>query len=65
MKTNLYIQFSGKQVDEKELVRIAKEQWRDAGHKMKDILTLDIYVKPEEHKAYYAINECERGEIIL
>lgn len=56
MKTNLYVQFAGKECTQDFIVKEAKKHWREAGNKMKDIKTLDIYIKPEEHTAYYAIN---------
>ncbi len=57
MKTNLFVQFAGKECNDEELVKEIKNHWRKAGNKMKDIKTLDIYVKPEEHNAYYSIND--------
>lgn len=65
MKTNTYVQFNGKSVDTAELVASAKEAWKAAGKKVKDMKTLDIYVKPEEGKAYYAVNQEEGGSIEL
>lgn len=65
MKTNTYVQFNGKSIDTAALTTQAKDAWKQAGNKVKDIKTLDIYVKPEESKAYYAINETEGGAIEL
>lgn len=57
MKSSLYVEYMGKQLDEKALTAKAKEIWCEAGNKVKDISTLNLYVKPEESKVYYVINE--------
>ena len=62
MKSNLYIQFSGKEIKEEDIVAAAKEAWKEAGNKAKDLKTFDIYVKPEESAAYYVINEDFSGK---
>lgn len=65
MKTTLFVEYAGKQVDDKTLVAKAKELWVAEGNKIKDIKTLNIYVKPEENAAYYVINEGTSGKIEL
>ena len=39
-----------------KLVAAAKKAYVAAGHKEEEIETIDIYVKPEENAAYYAVN---------
>ena len=63
MKTNLYVQYQGQQICDSDLVDRIKADWRNAGRKIKDIDTLDLYVKPEERRVYYAINGEQTGEI--
>lgn len=66
MKTNLYVQHAGRQITEEEILQQIKEYWKQEGHKIKDIHTLDIYVKPEENSAYYTINDGEQsGRVAL
>ena len=36
-----------------------------AGHKAAGVKTLEIYIKPEEGKAYYVINDSENGSVEL
>lgn len=60
MKTNLYVQYQGRDVDEQDLISTAKEYWKEAGNKVGKIKNLNIYVKPEEYCAYYSINEGEQ-----
>lgn len=57
MKANLFVEFQGKQAFEKDIIAAIKKEWTAAGNKIKDIKTLDMYVKPEEHAVYYVINE--------
>ncbi|MCQ2492819.1 MAG: DUF6465 family protein [Lachnospiraceae bacterium] len=56
MKTNFFVEFQGKQTLEKDVIAAVKKEWTAEGNKVKDIDTLDIYVKPEEATAYYVIN---------
>ena len=63
MKTSFYVEFAGKQIEEKALVAKAKEICSAEGNKIKDIKTLNIYVKPEENAAYYVINDTVSGKI--
>ena len=65
LKTSLVLEYAGKSIDEKELYRKIKEQWIEDGKKLKDIVTLHLYVKPEESKAYYVINDSLKGNIII
>lgn len=62
----LYVQYGGKEVAYTDLVNRIKEMWKDQGKRETSLKTLNIYVKPEEYKAYYVINEekdCITGEI--
>jgi hypothetical protein len=56
MKSNVYVEFQGKQTLTTDVVAAVKKQWSAAGNKIKDIATLDLYVKPEENAVYYVIN---------
>lgn len=57
MKTNIYVEFYGEQVSKDELVKEAEKIWVEAGKKAADIKKINLYVKPEEDKAYYVIND--------
>lgn len=65
MKANLYVEFQGKKVETKEVLAAAKKVWVEAGNKVKDLETVDLYIKPEENAAYYVFNETESGKIEL
>ena len=60
VNTKVELQFAGKAVNQEQLVELAK-----AAYGKKDIKNLDIYVKPEEGKAYYVINNDITGSFDL
>lgn len=65
MKENYYIQVNENQSDISNLKVAAKSAWKDAGNKVKDIKTIDYYVKPNDNKCYYMINQDFSGDIDL
>ncbi|MGL5437317.1 MAG: DUF6465 family protein [Lachnospiraceae bacterium] len=54
-KTSVVVEFAGKQIDSKDVVAAAKKAFTKA-NKGVAIKTLEVYVKPEEHVAYYVVN---------
>lgn len=62
-KTNLFVEYCGKQVEDKAIVAAVKKQWTEAGNKVGDIKTMDLYVKPEEAAVYFVINQTENGKV--
>jgi hypothetical protein len=65
MKAKRIIQFSGKEVVFGELEQKVKEIWREGGNLQKDIKSMEIYVKIEESKCFYVINETVIGKFEL
>lgn len=64
-KPNIYIQYQQNEVEEQAIINKVKEAWKAAGNKVKDLEEMTIYIKPEEGKAYYIINQSVNGEIEL
>jgi hypothetical protein len=61
-KTNVELQFGDKQISYDSLVASAKSVWEnDMNRKLSEIKTLDLYVKPEESKAYFVVNGSDEG----
>jgi len=58
--TKIELQYGDKQITEDQLVSLAKKAYGK-----KDIKSLDIYVKPEESKAYYVVNGNVNGSFDL
>jgi hypothetical protein len=62
VKENITIQFAGKEYTTEQLVKIAKDVWKfDLKKDPADFKEVQLYVKPEEAKAYYVINGTETG----
>lgn len=62
----IFIQFAGKEILDKDLTDKVKEIWtKELGNKVKDMVDVKIYVKPEESAAYYVINGDVTGSIDL
>ena len=61
-KENISIQFAGREYTKEQLVKIAKDVWEfDLKKDSSDFKEVQLYVKPEEAKAYYVINGTETG----
>lgn len=63
--TKLFIQYEGNEYETSILIEQAKEAWVKAGYPISSINSLSLYIKPEDHAAYYVINEQETGKISL
>lgn len=63
IKTTLFVEYFGKQVEEKEMIAAVKKAWTSAGKKVGDIKTIELYVKPEDGAVYYVINKTESGKV--
>ena len=58
VKEAVYIQFAGAEYNLDEIRANVKKAWMDeTGKKESDIKDVQIYVKPEEHAAYYVVNQ--------
>lgn len=63
VKATVEIQFAGNTHTTEELVKSAKDIWEyDLHRDPADFKTVELYVKPEENKVYYVINDEERGD---
>lgn len=63
MKTNFFVEYNGKQTEDKAIVAAVKKAWTEAGNKLGDMKTLQVYIKPEDAAIYYVINETESGKL--
>ena len=60
VNAKIELQFGDKAINEEQLVSMAKNAYGK-----KDVKNLDIYVKPEENKAYYVVNNDVTGNFDL
>ena len=66
LKTEFFLQFSGKEYTEKEILKKVKDVWtKDWKNKVGDMKDVKIYLKPEESAAYYVVNGDTTGKIDL
>lgn len=56
-KTGIFLQIGGAEYNLSDLENKVKDQFVADGHRAGCIKDLNIYVKPEENKAYYVIND--------
>ena len=62
-KSSIYVQFSGKSYSQEELVKMAQDVWKyDLKQKVRELATIELYVKPEENKVYYVMNQEFTGD---
>lgn len=61
----VYVQFGGEEWKVTELSERAKAAYLAEGHRASGIKKMAVYVKPEEGKAYYVINDKESGSVDL
>lgn len=64
-KTEIIVQYQQNAANLGELEDKVKKQFVAEGHRAGCIKTLNIYVKPEEYKAYYVINDKFFGSVDL
>lgn len=58
LKSEIYVQFANKSYVQEDLIKIAKDVWKyDLKQKVGDLTQVELYVKPEEGKAYYVMNK--------
>ena len=66
VKTEMFLQFAGKEFTEKELFQKVKDVWtKELKNKVGDMKDVKIYLKPEESAAYYVVNGVESGKVVL
>ena len=62
VKTEVSVQFAGKEYTTERLVEIAKDVWQyDLGNAPEEFKSVELYVKPEESAVYYVINGTTSG----
>ena len=66
IKTEMYLQFSGKEYSQEEILQKVKDIWTyDLNNNVDDIKDVQLYLKPEESAAYYVVNGNTTGKVVL
>ena len=61
----VFLQFGGHELDMSELIDRAKSEYAEAKGGAEAASDVRLYVKPEDSKAYYVVNDTFAGEIEL
>jgi len=64
-KADVFIQYAGGEVAAKDVLARVKEAYVSDGHKLTDIKSVQVYIKPEENAAFYVINKKAAGQVVL
>ena len=65
-KAALHVQFAGKSYAEEDLIKMAKDVWKyDLKQKAGDLVSVELYVKPEENMVYYVMNQDFTGSFYI
>lgn len=64
-KDEVFVQFAGEEFVVEEVMEKAKAAYVAEGHRVSAIKSVRLYIKPEERKAYYVINDKAAGSIDL
>ena len=64
-KDEVYVQFAGEEYAVQDVMEKAKAAYVEEGHRASAIKSVRLYIKPEERRAYYVINEKSAGSIEL
>lgn len=60
----VYLQYLGKEINKDDLMKQVKEIWtKGLKKKVGDMKSVTLYLKPEENKTYYVINDEVTGSI--
>ena len=57
LKTDVFIEYQGRKILETDIINKVKAAFVKSGHRASSIKSMQIYIKPEESKAYYVIND--------
>ena len=57
------LEYRGMQVNVEALLADAKADWLARGNKEKDYVSCRLYLKPEDRRAYYVINDIDEGNV--
>lgn len=65
VKTNFYVQFQADEYLTDNVMEKIYADWTSQGNVRADVKSLNVYMKPEEKKAYYTINDGVNGVVEL
>lgn len=60
----VYFQYNNEEILSQDIVSRIQEEYKNEGHRVSSIKSLRVYIKPEERKAFYVINDKAEGKFI-
>ena len=66
VKPNVVLQYADKSINYDTLIQNAKNVWEfDMQRKVSEIKEINLYVKPDEGRVYFVVNNSETGDFAL
>ena len=65
VKTEVFLQFGDYEMRIDDIIDKAREDYLSRGGTLRSLKSLRVYVKPEDHAAYYVANHDETGRVSL
>lgn len=66
IKTSVAVQYLGKEIFTANLIEEVKKAWVEKFEgKLSEIKTIELYIKPEEMKAYFVVNGLSNGNYFI
>lgn len=66
LKETVVLQYAGKEIEYTDVMKKVKEYWtKKLKNKVGDMKSVTVYLKPEEDKAYFVINDDATGSVEL
>lgn len=66
VNTSYVLQYAGKEVIASTILETVKTMWVEKFQgKLEEIKTIEIYIKPEENRAYFVINGLSNGDYFV
>ena len=64
LKENIVLQYAGKELGTADILKRVKTHWtKDLKHKVGDMQNVTLYLKPEDNRAYFVINDTVTGSV--
>lgn len=66
IEAKTFVQFNGREVVTSDILETVKKVWVEKFQgKLEDIKTIEIYIKPDECKAYFVVNGLSNGDYFV
>lgn len=61
MKSEMYVELNGKQINMDTQMNKFKELWKEQGGLVKDLKDVKLYINLEQHQVHYVVNDDTKG----